>query len=62
MAALLTWHFVQQHKQLFQWPSIADILWVNRWDMLYKAYTPATSEKSNRMAESDLDNLEKVFD
>ena len=30
--------------------------------MLYKAYTPATSEKSNRMAEGDLDNLEKVFD
>ena len=30
--------------------------------MLYKAYPPATSEKSNRMAEGDLDNLEKVFD
>ena len=52
--------FMKQKKNLFQWPSTEDILWVTQDDIICKIKDPKPSGKSARMYRLEREDLAKI--
>jgi hypothetical protein len=52
--------FMKQKKNLFQWPSTEDILWVTQEDIICKIKDPKPSAKSARLYRLEREDLAHV--